>query len=172
MYTPLDTSVASAEGRGDGGVQALVLVEGSFKPGASVEADLLSSGEVPEDAPALSRGSKTIEELSVTVTGSADEAAGYRVRYLTPEKERATSTISLYVRENGGPWQEKEYDVLGNYLCFDVSSANFELFSVERPADMTRVIIIGAAVVVLIMIITIGSISKRRSKPKKKAAAK
>ncbi len=171
VYTPLDTSVASAEGR-DGGVQALVLVEGSFKPGASVEADLLSSGEVPEDAPALSRGSKTIEELSVTVTGSADEAAGYRVRYLTPEKERATSTISLYVRENGGPWQEKEYDVLGNYLCFDVSSANFELFSVERPADMTRVIIIGAAVVVLIMIITIGSISKRRSKPKKKAAAK
>ncbi len=170
VYTPLDTSVASAEGR-DGGVQALVLVEGSFKPGASVEADLLSSGEVPEDAPALSRGSKTIEELSVTVTGSADEAAGYRVRYLTPEKERATSTISLYVRENGGPWQEKEYDVLGNYLCFDVSSANFELFSVERPADMTRVIIIGAAVVVLIMIITIGSISKRRSKPKKKAAA-
>lgn len=171
VYTPLDTSVASAEGR-DGGVQALVLVEGSFKPGASVEADLLSSGEVPEDAPALSRGSKTIEELSVTVTGSADEAAGYRVRYLAPEKERATSTISLYVRENGGPWQEKEYDVLGNYLCFDVSSANFELFSVERPADMTRVIIIGAAVVVLIMIITIGSISKRRSKPKKKAAAK
>ena len=173
VYTPLDTSVASAEGR-DGGVQAIVLVEGSFKPGASVEATLLSSGEAPADVPALSRGTKSIEELSVTVTGSADEAAGYSVRYLAPEQERATSEIALYVREEGGTWQEKDYVVLGNYLCFDVDGPNFELFSVERPADMTRVIIIGAAVVVLVLIITIGSITRHKSRSggKKKAAAK
>ncbi len=170
VYTPLDTSVASAEGR-NGGVQALVLVEGSFKPGAGVEASILSSGEAPEDAPELSRGTRSIEELSVTVTGSADEAASYKVRYLSPEKERATSEIALYVREDGGTWEEKSYEVLGNYLCFDVGSSNFELFSVERPADMTRVIIIGAAVVVLVLIIAIASISKRKSKPRKKKAA-
>ncbi len=163
VYTPLDTSVASTTVRGDG-VQALVLVEGSFEPGASVEADVLSSGEAPEDAPALSRGTKSIEELSISVTGSADESSGYRVRYLAPEKERSTSTIALYVRE-GGAWQEKDYDTLGNYLCFNVDSADFELLAVERPADMTRVIIIGAAAVVLVLIITIGSITRHRKSP-------
>ena len=160
VYTPLDTSVASTAVRGDG-VQSLVLVEGSFQPGAAVEADVLSSGEVPEDAPALSRGTKSLEELSVSVTGSADEGSGYRVRYLAPETERSTSTIALYVRE-GGAWQEKDYDTLGNYLCFNVDSDDFELLAVERPADMTRVIIIGAAAVVLILIITIGTITRRK----------
>ena len=169
VYTPLDTSVASAEGR-DGGVQAIVLVEGSFKPDASVEASVISSGQTPEDAPTLTRGTKSLEELSVTVTGSADEDPVYRVRYLAPEKERSTSVIALYVREDGGTWQEKEYEVLGNYLCFDVGSSSFELFSVERPADMTRVIIIGAAAVVLVLIITIGSISRSKSKKKKVGA--
>ncbi|MGI6027643.1 MAG: GLUG motif-containing protein [Candidatus Scatomorpha sp.] len=160
VYTPLDTSVASTAVRGDG-VQSLVLVEGSFQPGAAVEADVLSSGEAPEDAPALSRGTKSLEELSVSVTGSADEGSGYRVRYLAPEPDRATSTIALYVRE-GGAWQEKDYDTLGNYLCFDVDSSDFELLAVERPADMTRVIIIGAAAVVLVLIITIGSIVRHK----------
>ena len=106
----------------------------------------------------------------MTVTGSADEDPVYRVRYLAPEKERSTSVIALYVREDGGTWQEKEYEVLGNYLCFDVGSSSFELFSVERPADMTRVIIIGAAAVVLVLIITIGSISRSKSKKKKVGA--
>ena len=171
VYTPLDTSVASAEGR-NGGVQALVLVEGSFKPGAAVEANLLSSGQAPADAPELTRGTRSIEELSVTVTGSADEAAAYRVRYLSPERERATSTIAVYVKEEGGTWRKAEYETVGNYLCFDVGSPNFELFSIEQPADMTRVIIIGAAAVVLVLIITIGSIRKTRSKKRKKAEAK
>ncbi len=171
VYTPLDTSVASAEGR-NGGVQALVLVEGSFKPGAAVEANLLSSGQAPADAPELTRGTRSIEELSVTVTGSADEAAAYRVRYLSPERERATSTIAVYVKEAGGTWRKAEYETVGNYLCFDVGSANFELFSIEQPADMTRVIIIGAAAAVLVLIITIGSIRKTRSKKRKKAEAK
>ena len=171
VYTPLDTSVASAEGR-DGGVQALVLVEGSFKPGAAVEANLLSSGQAPEAAPELTRGTRSIEELSVTVTGSADEAAGYRVRYLSPERERATSTIAVYVKEEGGTWRRAEYETVGNYLCFDVGSPSFELFSIEQPADMTRVIIIGAAAVVLVLIITIGSIRKTRSKKRKKTEAK
>ncbi len=171
VYTPLDTSVASAEGR-NGGVQALVLVEGSFKPGAAVEATVLSSGQAPADAPELTRGTRSIEELSVTVTGSADEAAAYRVRYLSPERERATSTIAVYVKEAGGTWRKAEYETVGNYLCFDVGSANFELFSIEQPADMTRVIIIGAAAVVLVLIITIGSIRKTRSKKRKKAEAK
>lgn len=160
VYTPLDTSVASAEVRGDG-VQALVLVEGSFRPGASVEASVLTSGEAPEDAPELSRGTQAIEELSVSVSGSADDSGAYRVRYLAPEKERATSTIALYVREDG-TWRETDYDTLGNYLCFDVGSSDFELLAVERPADMTRVIIIGAAAVVLVLIVTIGSITRRK----------
>ena len=161
VYTPLDSSVASTAVRGDG-VQSLVLVEGSFRPGAAVEADVLSSGEAPEDAPTLSRGTKSLEELSVSVTGSADESSGYRVRYLAPETDRVTSTITLYVREGGGAWQETDYDTLGNYLCFDVDSSDFELLAVERPADMTRVIIIGAAAVLLVLIITIGSIVRHK----------
>ena len=161
VYTPLDSSVASTAVRGDG-VQSLVLVEGSFRPGAAVEADVISSGEAPEDAPALSRGTKSLEELSVSVTGSADESSGYRVRYLAPETDRVTSTIALYVREGGGAWQETDYDTLGNYLCFDVDSSDFELLAVERPADMTRVIIIGAAAVLLVLIITVGSIVRHK----------
>lgn len=161
VYTPLDSSVASTAVRGDG-VQSLVLVEGSFRPGAAVEADVISSGEAPEDAPALSRGTKSLEELSVSVTGSADESSGYRVRYLAPETDRVTSTIALYVREGGGAWQETDYDTLGNYLCFNVDSSDFELLAVERPADMTRVIIIGAAAVLLVLIITIGSIVRHK----------
>jgi hypothetical protein len=161
VYTPLDSSVASTAVRGDG-VQSLVLVEGSFRPGAAVEADVLSSGEAPEDAPALSRGTKSLEELSVSVTGSADESSGYRVRYLAPETDRVTSTITLYVREGGGAWQETDYDTLGNYLCFNVDSSDFELLAVERPADMTRVIIIGAAAVLLVLIITVGSIVRHK----------
>ena len=123
---------------------------------------MISSGEAPEDAPALSRGTKSLEELSVSVTGSADESSGYRVRYLAPETDRVTSTIALYVREGGGAWQETDYDTLGNYLCFDVDSSDFELLAVERPADMTRVIIIGAAAVLLVLIITVGSIVRHK----------
>lgn len=115
-------------------MQSLVLVEGSFRPGAAVEADVISSGEAPEDAPALSRGTKSLEELSVSVTGSADESSGYRVRYLAPETDRVTSTIALYVREGGGAWQETDYDTLGNYLCFDVDSSDFELLGGGAPA--------------------------------------
>lgn len=168
VYTPLDTSVASAEVRGDG-VQALVLVEGSFKPGASVEAALLSSGETPADAPALSRGTKSLEELSVSVSGSADESAGYRVRYLAPATDRVTSDIALYVKEDG-QWKETDYVVLGNYLCFDVGAGDFELLAVERPADITRVVIICAAAVILVLIIVIGTLLRHKKRTKAKKA--
>ena len=169
VYTPLDSSVASTAVRGDG-VQSLVLVEGSFRPGAAVEADVLSSGEAPEDAPALSRGTKSLEELSVSVTGSADESSGYRVRYLAPETDRVTSTIALYVREGGGAWQETDYDTLGNYLCFDVGAGDFELLAVERPADITRVVIICAAAVILVLIIVIGTLLRHKKRTKAKKA--
>ena len=84
------------------------------------------------------------------------------MRYLAPETDRVTSTIALYVREGGGAWQETDYDTLGNYLCFNVDSSDFELLAVERPADMTRVIIIGAAAVLLVLIITVGSIVRHK----------
>ena len=45
--------------------------------------------------------------------------------------------------------------------CVDGEAA-LELLAVERPADMTRVIIIGAAAVLLVLIITVGSIVRHK----------
>ena len=130
---------------------------------------LLSSGETPADAPALSRGTKSLEELSVSVSGSADESAGYRVRYLAPATDRVTSDIALYVKEDG-QWKETDYVVLGNYLCFDVGAGDFELLAVERPADITRVVIICAAAVILVLIIVIGTLLRHKKRTKAKKA--
>ena len=41
-------------------------------------------------------------------------------------------------------------------------SSDFELLAVERAADMTRVIMNGAAAVLLVLIITVGSIVRHK----------
>lgn len=146
VYEPYTPALASVQQRDDG--KTVFLVEGQYTEGDAVR--VVSEQPTPEafgisgsglgDAlgsyfSRISRGDfssasvdrSVLEQWSLAFAD--DGQPSHTVRYLAPDGQ--TDHLRIYVRSDGGDWEEAEYSVVGSYLAFPVYGSSAEIAAVS-----------------------------------------
>ena len=183
-YTP---ALASEQTR-DGGL-AILLVEGNYNNGSAIAMTAQSltpaafdvqSGTVFDriqgyfsclrrgEIPSTTANAEVLEQWHVELADDGQDT--HTLRYLPPDGQK---DIRIYVRENGGSWQETGCDTMGSYLTFTASGDSVD-FAAVRTLNVLGIWLISLAVlaVLVLLIVLLVRRSKRRARRRAEALAR
>ena len=183
-YTP---ALASEQTR-DGGL-AILLVEGNYNDGSAIAMTAQSltpaafdvqSGTVFDriqgyfsclrrgEIPSTTANAEVLEQWHVELADDGQDT--HTLRYLPPDGQK---DIRIYVRENGGSWQETGCDTMGSYLTFTASGDSVD-FAAVRTLNVLGIWLISLAVlaVLVLLIVLLVRRSKRRARRRAEALAR
>ena len=180
-YTP---ALASEQTR-DGGL-AILLVEGNYNDGSAIAMTAQSltpaafdvqSGTVFDriqgyfsclrrgEIPSTTANAEVLEQWHVELADDGQNA--HTLRYLPPDGQK---NIRIYVRENGGSWQETGCDTMGSYLTFTASGDSVD-FAAVRTLDVWGIWLGVLAVLAVLILIIVLLVHRHKRKARRRAEA-
>ena len=180
-YTP---ALASEQTR-DGGL-AILLVEGNYNDGSAIAMTAQSltpaafdvqSGTVFDriqgyfsclrrgEIPSTTANAEVLEQWHVELAD--DEQDTHTLRYLPPDGQK---NIRIYVRENGGSWQETGCDTMGSYLTFTASGDSVD-FAAVRTLNVLGIWLISLAVLAVLVLLIVLLVRRRKRRTRRRAEA-
>ena len=180
-YTP---ALASEQTR-DGGL-AILLVEGNYNDGSAIAMTAQSltpaafdvqSGTVYDrmqgyfsclrrgEIPSTTANAEVLEQWHVELADDGQNA--HTLRYLPPDGQK---DIRIYVRENGGSWQETGCDTMGSYLTFTVSGDSVD-FAAVRTLNVLGIWLISLAVLAVLVLLIVLLVRRRKRRARRRAEA-
>ena len=180
-YTP---ALASEQTR-DGGL-AILLVEGNYNDGSAIAMTAQSltpaafdvqSGTVFDrmqgyfsclrrgEIPSTTANAEVLEQWHVELAD--DEQDTHTLRYLPPDGQK---NIRIYVRENGGSWQETGCDTMGSYLTFTASGDSVD-FAAVRTLNVLGIWLISLAVLAVLVLLIVLLVRRRKRRARRRAEA-
>lgn len=180
-YTP---ALASEQTR-DGGL-AILLVEGNYNDGSAIAMTAQSltpaafdvqSGTVFDriqgyfsclrrgEIPSTTANAEVLEQWHVELADDGQNA--HTLRYLPPDGQK---DIRIYVRENGGSWQETGCDTMGSYLTFTTSGDSVD-FAAVRTLNVLGIWLISLAVLAVLVLLIVLLVRRRKRRARRRAEA-
>ena len=180
-YTP---ALASEQTR-DGGL-AILLVEGNYNDGSAIAMTAQSltpaafdvqSGTVFDrmqgyfsclrrgEIPSTTANAEVLEQWHVELADDGQNA--HTLRYLPPDGQK---NIRIYVRENGGSWQETGCDTMGSYLTFTASGDSVD-FAAVRTLNVLGIWLISLAVLTVLVLLIVLLVRRRKRRARRRAEA-
>ena len=180
-YTP---ALASEQTR-DGGL-AILLVEGNYNDGSAIAMTAQSltpaafdvqSGTVFDriqgyfsclrrgEIPSTTANAEVLEQWHVELADDGQNA--HTLRYLPPDGQK---NIRIYVRENGGSWQETGCDTMGSYLTFTASGNSVD-FAAVRTLNVLGIWLISLAVLAVLVLLIVLLVRRRKRRARRRAEA-
>ena len=180
-YTP---ALASEQTR-DGGL-AILLVEGNYNDGSAIAMTAQSltpaafdvqSGTVFDriqgyfsclrrgEIPSTTANAEVLEQWHVELADDGQNA--HTLRYLPPDGQK---NIRIYVRENGGSWQETGCGTMGSYLTFTASGDSVD-FAAVRTLDVLGIWLISLAVLAVLVLLIVLLVRRRKRRTRRRAEA-
>ena len=180
-YTP---ALASEQTR-DGGL-AILLVEGNYNDGSAIAMTAQSltpaafdvqSGTVFDriqgyfsclrrgEIPSTTANAEVLEQWHVELADDGQNA--HTLRYLPPDGQK---DIRIYVRENGGSWQETGCDTMGSYLTFTASGDSVD-FAAVRTLNVLGIWLISLAVLAVLVLLIVLLVRRRKRRARRRAEA-
>ena len=180
-YTP---ALASEQTR-DGGL-AILLVEGNYNDGSAIAMTAQSltpaafdvqSGTVFDrmqgyfsclrrgEIPSTTANAEVLEQWHVELADDGQDT--HTLRYLPPDGQK---NIRIYVRENGGSWQETGCDTMGSYLTFTASGDSVD-FAAVRTLNVLGIWLISLAVLAVLVLLIILLVRRRKRRARRRAEA-
>ena len=180
-YTP---GLASEQTRESG--QAVILVEGNYNDGDTItvtaqpltpEAFDVQSGTVLDrvkgyfsclsrgEMPSMLANAEVLEQWRIELADDGQDT--HTVRYLPPDGQKE---LRIYVRENGGSWQEADCGTMGSYITFPTSGDSVE-FAAVRTLDVWGIWLGVLAVLAVLVLIIILLVRRHKRKARKRAEA-
>ena len=90
----------------------------------------------------------------------------HTLRYLPPDGQK---NIRIYVRENGGSWQETSCDTMGSYLTFTASGNSVD-FAAVRTLNVLGIWLISLAVLAVLVLLIVLLVRRRKRRARWRAA--
>ena len=180
-YTP---ALASEQTR-DGGL-AILLVEGNYNDGSAIAMTAQSltpaafdvqSGTVFDriqgyfsclrrgEIPSTTANAEVLEQWHVELADDGQNA--HTLRYLPPDGQK---DLRIYVRENGGSWQETGCDTMGSYLTFTASGNSVD-FAAVRTLNVLGIWLISLAVLAVLVLLIVLLVRRRKRRARRRAEA-
>ena len=180
-YTP---ALASEQTR-DGGL-AILLVEGNYNDGSAIAMTAQSltpaafdiqSGTVFDriqgyfsclrcgEIPSTTANAEVLEQWHVELADDGQNA--HTLRYLPPDGQK---DIRIYVRENGGSWQETGCGTMGSYLTFTASGDSVD-FAAVRTLNVLGIWLISLAVLAVLVLLIVLLVRRRKRRARRRAEA-
>lgn len=180
-YTP---ALASEQTR-DGGL-AILLVEGNYNDGSAIAMTAQSltpaafdvqSGTVFDriqgyfsclrrgEIPSTTANAEVLEQWHVELADDGQDT--HTLRYLPPDGQK---DIRIYVRENGGSWQETGCDTMGSYLTFTASGDSVD-FAAVRTLNVLGIWLISLAVLAVLVLLIVLLVRHRKRRAHRRAEA-
>ena len=180
-YTP---ALASEQTR-DGGL-AILLVEGNYNDGSAIAMTAQSltpaafdvqSGTVFDrmqgyfsclrrgEIPSTTANAEVLEQWHVELADDGQNA--HTLRYLPPDGQK---NIRIYVRENGGSWQETGCGTMGSYLTFTASGDSVD-FAAVRTLNVLGIWLISLAVLAVLVLLIVLLVRRRKRRARRRAEA-
>lgn len=180
-YTP---ALASEQTR-DGGL-AILLVEGNYNDGSAIAMTAQSltpaafdvqSGTVFDriqgyfsclrrgEIPSTTANAEVLEQWHVELADDGQDT--HTLRYLPPDGQK---NIRIYVRENGGSWQETGCDTMGSYLTFTASGDSVD-FAAVRTLNVLGIWLISLAVLAVLVLLIVLLVRRRKRRTRRRAEA-
>ena len=180
-YTP---ALASEQTR-DGGL-AILLVEGNYNDGSAIAMTAQSltpaafdvqSGTVFDriqgyfsclrrgEIPSTTANAEVLEQWHVELADDGQNA--HTLRYLPPDGQK---DIRIYVRENGGSWQETGCGTMGSYLTFTASGDSVD-FAAVRTLNILGIWLISLAVLAVLVLLIVLLVRRRKRRARRRAEA-
>ena len=180
-YTP---ALASEQTR-DGGL-AILLVEGNYNDGSAIAMTTQSltpaafdvqSGTVFDriqgyfsclrrgEIPSTTANAEVLEQWHVELADDGQDT--HTLRYLPPDGQK---NIRIYVRENGGSWQETGCDTMGSYLTFTASGDSVD-FAAVRTLNVLGIWLISLAVLAVLVLLIVLLVRRRKRRARRRAEA-
>ena len=180
-YTP---ALASEQTR-DGGL-AILLVEGNYNDGSAIAMTTQSltpaafdvqSGTVFDriqgyfsclrrgEIPSTTANAEVLEQWHVELADDGQNA--HTLRYLPPDGQK---NIRIYVRENGGSWQETGCGTMGSYLTFTASGDSVD-FAAVRTLNVLGIWLISLAVLAVLVLLIVLLVRRRKRRARRRAEA-
>ena len=180
-YTP---ALASEQTR-DGGL-AILLVEGNYNDGSAIAMTAQSltpaafdvqSGTVFDriqgyfsclrrgEIPSTTANAEVLEQWHVELADDGQNA--HTLRYLPPDGQK---DIRIYVRENGGSWQETGCGTMGSYLTFTTSGDSVD-FAAVRTLNVLGIWLISLAVLAVLVLLIVLLVRRRKRRARRRAEA-
>ena len=180
-YTP---ALASEQTR-DGGL-AILLVEGNYNDGSAIAMTAQSltpaafdvqSGTVFDriqgyfsclrrgEIPSTTANAEVLEQWHVELADDGQNT--HTLRYLPPDGQK---NIRIYVRENGGSWQETGCDTMGSYLTFTASGNSVD-FAAVRTLNVLGIWLISLAVLAVLVLLIVLLVRRRKRRARRRAEA-
>lgn len=180
-YTP---ALASEQTR-DGGL-AILLVEGNYNDGSAIAMtaqsltpaafdvqygtvfdriqgyfSCLRRGEIPS----TTANAEVLEQWHVELADDGQNT--HTLRYLPPDGQK---NIRIYVRENGGSWQETGCGTMGSYLTFTASGDSVD-FAAVRTLNVLGIWLISLAVLAVLVLLIVLLVRRRKRRARRRAEA-
>jgi hypothetical protein len=149
VYTSYTTVLASAQPHKDG--RPLVLCEGTFGPGETVELTDAS-------APQVGKRQTVTEPVGIQLPKSGNPIT----LRLLPQKEAVVSAV--LVQSSNGRWQEVAFRQVGSYLVADVAEDPCAVALVEETPFAWLLIAIPFGVAALVVIVAVVIRKKKQGK--------
>ncbi len=180
-YTP---ALASEQTR-DGGL-AILLVEGNYNDGSAIAMTAQSLTPAAFDAqsgtvfdriqgyfsclrrgeiPSTTANAEVLEQWHVELADDGQDT--HTLRYLPPDGQK---NIRIYVRENGGSWQETGCDTMGSYLTFTASGDSVD-FAAVRTLNVLGIWLISLAVLAVLVLLIVLLVRRRKRRTRRRAEA-
>ena len=180
-YTP---ALASEQTR-DGGL-AILLVEGNYNDGSAIAMTAQSltpaafdvqSGTVFDriqgyfsclrrgEIPSTTANAEVLEQWHVELADDGQDT--HTLRYLPPDEQK---DIRIYVRENGGSWQETDCGTMGSYLTFTASGDSVD-FAAVRTLNVLGIWLISLAVLAVLVLLIVLLVRRRKRRARRRAEA-
>ena len=180
-YTP---ALASEQTR-DGGL-AILLVEGNYNDGSAIAMTAQSltpaafdvqSGTVFDriqgyfsclrrgEIPSTTANAEVLEQWHVELADDGQNT--HTLRYLPPDGQK---NIRIYVRENGGSWQETGCGTMGSYLTFTASGDSVD-FAAVRTLNVLGIWLISLAVLAVLVLLIVLLVRRRKRRARRRAEA-
>lgn len=180
-YTP---ALASEQTR-DGGL-AILLVEGNYNDGSAIAMTAQSltpaafdvqSGTVFDriqgyfsclrrgEIPSTTANAEVLEQWHVELADDGQDT--HTLRYLPPDGQK---NIRIYVRENGGSWQETGCGTMGSYLTFTASGDSVD-FAAVRTLNVLGIWLISLAVLAVLVLLIVLLVRRRKRRARRRAEA-
>lgn len=151
VYEPNRTTIESSEIWKDG--RPILLLEGMFTDTAEVSVQLTNA------SPTLNKNETLIKAWKIT----ANEI-GTTARLMMIDDEDS-ECWKIYVRCDGGKWNEREFHVDGRYLVFPLADDEADIAIVKVESNLPIWLLGGGAVMVIgiVMIVSLSVKKKRRT---------
>ena len=180
-YTPARAS----EQTRDGGL-AILLVEGNYNDGSAIAMTAQSltpaafdvqSGTVFDriqgyfsclrrgEIPSTTANAEVLEQWHVELADDGQNT--HTLRYLPPDGQK---NIRIYVRENGGSWQETGCGTMGSYLTFTASGDSVD-FAAVRTLNVLGIWLISLAVLAVLVLLIVLLVRRRKRRARRRAEA-